>query len=36
MADFVIYHQDMMQVPLMEVPNTEVYRTYVGGELVYE
>ena len=36
MADFVIYHQDMMQVPLIEVPNTEVYRTYVGGELVYE
>lgn len=36
MADFVLYEQDMMQVPLNEVPQTQVYRTYVGGELVYE
>ena len=35
MADFVLYHQDMMEVPLIEVPNTRVYRTYVGGELVH-
>ena len=36
MADFVLYQQDMMEVPLIEVPNTQVYRTYVGGELVHE
>lgn len=35
MADFVIYNQDFMQIPLSQVPEVTVYQTYINGELVY-
>ena len=36
MADFVIYNQDMMTIPLQEVPGVQVHKTFIGGELVYQ
>src|SRR5699024_4141241 len=34
-ADFVILNQDLMQVPLEEILNTEVLSTYLAGEKVF-
>jgi predicted amidohydrolase YtcJ len=35
-ADFVILDQDLMTVPIEQIPNTNAIKTYVGGQLVYE
>ena len=35
-ADFVILDQDIMTVPVDQVPKTNAVKTYVGGELVYQ
>ena len=34
-ADFLILDQNIMDVNIKEVPNTEVLKTYINGELVY-
>ena len=34
-ADFVILDQDIMQVPIDEVPNIKIDGTYINGEKVY-
>lgn len=36
MADFVIYNQDMMAIPLQEVPDVKVHKTYIDGVMVYQ
>ncbi len=36
MADFVIYNQDMMAIPLQEVPEVKVHKTYIDGVMVYQ
>lgn len=33
-ADFVILDKDIMEVPINDVPNTKVIRTYINGEMV--
>lgn len=35
-ADFVILDQDVMTIPVDQVPNTNALKTFVGGQLVYE
>jgi len=34
-ADFVILDQDIMTIPIKEVPNIEINGTYINGEKVY-
>ncbi len=34
-ADFMILSQDMMTIPLQEIPNLKVQATYINGEKVY-
>lgn len=34
-ADFVILDQDMMTIPIHEVPKTKVLKTFLGGEVVF-
>ncbi|MFC4094530.1 amidohydrolase [Euzebyella saccharophila] len=34
MADFVIYENDLMQVPLTEIPKIKVLATYIGGNKI--
>ncbi|MCF8386635.1 MAG: amidohydrolase [Bacteroidales bacterium] len=34
-ADFVILEKDIMEIPIDEVPETRIARTYLDGELVY-
>ncbi len=36
LADFVILDRDIMQVPIQNVPNTEVLQTIIGGQTVYK
>lgn len=35
MADFIVFDQDIMTVPIEQVPETKVLETYLGGELVW-
>jgi predicted amidohydrolase YtcJ len=35
-ADFVILDRDIMSVPVKEIPGTNVLKTYIDGELVFE
>ncbi len=35
-ADFVVLEDDIMEVDISKIPNTEVMMTFVGGELVYK
>lgn len=35
LADFVILDQDIMEVPIEEVPNIKIVGTYINGEKVY-
>ena len=35
-ADFVVFSQDLMTVPLEEILDTEVVATYIDGAPVYE
>jgi len=35
-ADFVILDRDIMTVPISDIPETMVLKTYLNGELVYE
>ena len=34
LADFVVLDQDIMQVPIEEVPNIGIVGTYISGEKV--
>jgi len=34
-ADFVVLNKDLMEVPGEEIPNIQILRTFVDGELVY-
>ena len=34
-ADFVVLDQDIMQVPIDEVPHIKIDGTYINGEKVY-
>ena len=34
-ADFIIIDKNIMEVPVVEVPNIKVVKTFVGGESVY-
>ncbi|TFG74574.1 MAG: amidohydrolase, partial [Flavobacteriales bacterium] len=34
LADFTIYDEDLMQVPISEIPNIKVEHTYIGGKAV--
>jgi predicted amidohydrolase YtcJ len=34
-ADFVILDQDIMEVPIDQVPNIKINGTYINGEKVY-
>lgn len=34
-ADFVVLDADIMKIPLAEVPNVKVIKTFVGGQQVY-
>lgn len=34
-ADFIILEDDLMQIPIQEVPQIKVLQTFVGGEQVY-
>ncbi|MCX6273457.1 MAG: amidohydrolase [Bacteroidetes bacterium] len=36
LADFVILDNDIMEIPLTEVPSTTILRTYISGQLVFE
>ena len=36
MADFIVLNNDLMKVPVVEIPTTKVLATYVNGELVYD
>jgi hypothetical protein len=36
LADFVVLSRDIMKVPPSQIPTTEVLRTVVGGETVYQ
>jgi len=33
-ADFIILDQNMMEIPVEQIPNTHVNATYVGGKKV--
>jgi predicted amidohydrolase YtcJ len=35
MADFIILDRDLMEVPALEIPQSNVLNTYLGGTLVY-
>lgn len=35
MADFIILENDVMQVPVEEIPQIKVSKTFVGGEMVF-
>ena len=35
-ADFVILDKDIMKIPIREVPDVKVLKTYIGGDMVYE
>jgi hypothetical protein len=35
-ADFVILDRDLMVVPIREVPDAEVLKTFINGELVFD
>ena len=34
-ADFVVFNQDLMRLPIKEIPDFQVNATYLGGKLVY-
>ncbi len=35
MADFIILDRDLMEIPVLQIPQTNVLKTYLGGTLVY-
>ena len=35
LAEFVILEDDIIEIPLQEIPETKVLSTYNGGEKVY-
>ena len=36
LADFIVLDQNIMEIPINNVPNTKILNTYIDGELVYE
>ncbi len=36
LADFVVLSQDIMQVPVAEIPSTQILATYLNGEKIYQ
>ena len=34
-ADFVVFDQDLMQIPMKEIPELDVEATYLDGKRVY-
>jgi len=34
-ANFVVFEEDIMEIPEKDIPETKVLKTFIGGELVY-
>jgi len=36
LADFIVLHRNIFEIPIDEVADTNIYQTYFEGKLVYE